>query len=57
VAWLTASIGMKNFFPSIPRKPSCFIGDRDVTLVRELNSQLQFFRDWLTAYKAEFQAS
>lgn len=33
-----------------------FIGDRDLTLVHELNPQLQSFRDWLTAHKAEFHA-
>lgn len=34
-----------------------FTGDRDPTSGRELNPQLQSFRDWLTAHPAEFRAS
>ena len=34
-----------------------FTGDRDLTLVRELNPQLQSFRDWLTMHKLEIPTS
>jgi hypothetical protein len=30
-----------------------FVGERDLTLVRQLNPELMSFRDWLTAHADE----
>jgi uncharacterized protein YbjT (DUF2867 family) len=42
-----------NMFQYYAENSQRFVGDRDLTLVRELNPQLQSFRDWLTVHKAE----
>ncbi|MEU0094795.1 hypothetical protein [Kribbella sp. NPDC006257] len=34
-----------------------FTGDRDLNLVRELNPQLQTFRDWLSEHKDKVTAA
>ncbi|MBV9321716.1 MAG: NmrA family NAD(P)-binding protein, partial [Mycobacterium sp.] len=47
------AIEFGNMFQYYVENSERFNGDRDLTLVRELNPQLQSFRDWLTVHKAE----
>lgn len=46
-----------NMFQYYAENSTRFTGDRDLTLVRELNPQLQSFRDWLTVHKLEIPTS
>ena len=46
-----------NMFQYYAENSERFTGDRDLTLVRELNPQLQSFRDWLTLHKLEIPTS
>ncbi|MBV9163027.1 MAG: NmrA family NAD(P)-binding protein [Pseudonocardiales bacterium] len=42
-----------NMFQYYAENSERFTGDRDLRVVRELNPQLQSFRDWLTGHKLE----
>ena len=42
-----------NMFQFYAENSERFTGDRDLGLVRELNPQLQSFRDWLTLHKLD----
>ena len=46
-----------NMFQYYAENSERFTGDRDLMLVRELNPQLQSFRDWLTVHKIEIPDS
>jgi uncharacterized protein YbjT (DUF2867 family) len=47
------AIEMANMFQYYAEDSERFTGDRDLARVRELNPQLQSFRDWLAVHKAE----
>jgi uncharacterized protein YbjT (DUF2867 family) len=46
-----------NMFQYYAENSARFTGERDLTLVRELNPQLQSFRAWLTTHKLELPPS
>lgn len=46
-----------NMFQYYAEDSERFTGDRDLTLVREINPQLQSFRDWVTVHKTEIPTS
>ncbi len=48
-----AAIEMANMFQFYAEDSERFTGDRNLAAVRELNPELQSFRDWLARHKAE----
>jgi uncharacterized protein YbjT (DUF2867 family) len=49
------AVEMGNMFQYYAENSARFVGDRDLAHVRELNPELQSFRDWLTLNRSEFQ--
>jgi hypothetical protein len=44
---------MANMFQFYAEDSERFTRERDLTLVRQLNPELQSFRDWLAVHKSE----
>jgi hypothetical protein len=47
------AVEMANMFQYYAENAERFTGDRDLALVRNLNPELQSFRDWLSVHKSE----
>ncbi|OBK93969.1 nucleoside-diphosphate sugar epimerase [Mycobacterium asiaticum] len=49
------AVEMGNMFQYYAENSARFVGDRDLAQVRELNPDLQSFRDWLALHRKDFQ--
>ncbi|OBJ63133.1 NmrA/HSCARG family protein [Mycobacterium asiaticum] len=51
------AVEMGNMFQYYAENSARFVGDRDLAQVREINPELQSFRDWLALHRNEIQAA
>ncbi|OBJ50892.1 NmrA/HSCARG family protein [Mycobacterium sp. 1423905.2] len=50
-----SAVEMGNMFQYYAENSAAFVGERDLAKVRDLNPQLQSFRDWLSLHSREIQ--